>query len=381
MKKFIAIVAAILIAVSASAGTGITGFLPQKTGYKQNFTPDEIADYAFQGAKPDITPSNKFWDDNYEVYASYLKEQIVTWMRAETGNPNLSEAQAEAKFRKMPVRKTTGKVEAIGLSINKATGDILGLDQPIERDPYETVDGLGEYEIYGKKGAMSCVCCNAHLGIEATQDEDEWEQGASKKSSTYKVPSGITSLIINNYNNSSATANPTATATNTPATKGSSDDGTWKDPNNGPDWGWQQKKTVYYCPYCGFSNCDGSCRSMTTTVTTKSGCNNCGTTNTQYEKQMLRNARANTVANYIMPIGNAVLGAFLNSRWQKPPVNNYYNYTINNPNDNDNGGGDGGNLPGTNYPSPNYPNYPDPNGDGGNLPAFNGKKVYNNGLK
>lgn len=190
---------------------------------------------------------------------------------------------------------------------------------------------------------------------------------------TLKVDGAAT---INIYNVNTATANPTATATNTPATKVSSDDGTWKDPNNGPDWGWQQKKTVYYCPYCGFSNCDGSCRSTTTTVTTKSGCNNCGTTNTQYEKQMLRNARANTVANYIMPIGNAVLGAFLNSRWQKPPVNNYHNYTINNPNDNS--GGDGGNLPGTYYPSPNYP---DPNGDGGNLPSFNGKKAYNNGLK
>jgi hypothetical protein len=75
-------------------------------------------------------------------------------MRAEAGDPNLSEEDAEEAFRNLPTRKTVGKVKATGLSINQGTGEILGLAEPIERDPYETVDGKGEYEIYGQTGSV-----------------------------------------------------------------------------------------------------------------------------------------------------------------------------------------------------------------------------------
>lgn len=363
MKKFIAIVAAIVIAVSASyAGTGITGFLPQKTGFKQNFTPDEIADYAFQGAKPDITPSNKFWDNNYADYAAELKNQIVTWMRAEAGDPNLSEADAEEKFRHMPVRKTKGKVKATGLSINQTTGEILGLAQPIERDPYETVDGLGEYEIYGKKGAMSCVCGNTHLGIETAQaDNDEWEKEDNKKSSTtYSVPTGITSLTINNYNNSSATANPTvtasptATATNTPAKVGYVDD------NSDPEPIVVKKPRVVY----------EDDQTTTTTTTRKRGCNDCGN-DSKYivvQEKTTPGQKLFRFGQWLNGAGQAAGSLMYGAAAQQGKLGTKITNVINNfiPGnvDNNDDGGDGGNLPDI----PNDPN--DPNGDGGNLPGI-----------
>jgi hypothetical protein len=369
MKKIIAIIAATLITVSAFAGTGITGFLPQKTGFKQNFTPDEIADYAFQGAKPDITPSNKFWDDNYDVYASYLKDQIVTWMRAESGNTTLSEAKAEAMFRKMPVRKTTGKVEATGLSINQATGEILGLAQPISRAPYETVDGLGEYEIYGKAGVMSCVCCNTHIGIEAIQNEDdEWEEEAPKPdpigSKKFTVPAG-SEITINNYNyayGGDAKAEAKADAKNeSPKVSGYVD--------NNEDPGVVTPKPKYHCPYCGYSNCDGSCYEEELTTTTKkknSGCSDCGVVVYQQKNtpgQKLNNM-FNTLGNMAGGTGQLLDGV---AGIQGKKGGRVYNQIINNlPGNNNNGGdgGDGGNLPADDDTDDGG----DLSGDGGNLP-------------
>lgn len=353
MKKIVTIVAAILIAVSAFAGTGITGFLPQKTGFKKNFTPNQIADYAFDGAKLNITPSNKFWNGNYDVYASYLKDQIITWMRAEANDPDLSEEDAEEMFRNMPTRKTVGKIEATGLSIDQVTGDILGLAQPISRSPYTTTDGRGEYEIYGETGSMSCVCANTHIGIEASQDEWEDEAPAPKKNTSSKkftVPAG-SEIVINNYNyayGGDAKAEAKADAKNeAPKVSG------YVDNNEDP------QPIIRKIPKVVYEEEDDD---ETTTVVKKksSGCNNCTTSDDdKWKKQMLRNARANTVANYIVPVGSAVLGAYLNGKWQKAPVNNYYN-TINNIDQ----GGDGGDLPDGND---------DQGGDGGDIPGDGGK--------
>jgi hypothetical protein len=382
MKKIFTTVFAIaMLLAPAFAGTGITGFLPQKTGFKQNFTPDEIADYAFQGAKPDITPSNKFWSDNYDVYASYLKDQIVTWMRAETGNANLSEAQAETKFRKMPVRKASGMIEATGLSINQATGEILGLAQPIERPPYETTDGLGEYEIYGSKGVMSCVCCNTHLGIETGQTEpDEWEdeapkpdQPAPKKnvdSKKFNVPAG-SEITINNYNyayggdaNADANADAKANAKNE-APKTAYYDGN-EDP--GVVTPKPKPKPSYHCPYCGYSDCDGSCNYSNSGNT---GCNNCNKKGIEVEYivyqqkntpgQKLANG-FNTIANIAGGAGQLMDGIAGIQGKKGVRVFNQITNILPGGNNNDDGG-DGGQLP-TDDPAPQ-----DLNGDGGNLPS------------
>lgn len=334
---------------------GVTGYIPQKTGIKKNFSTDEIADYAFNEEKLDITPSNKFWTSNYSDYADYLKDQIITWMRAEADDPYLSEEDAEAMFREMPTRKAVGKVRSTGLKINQLTGEILGLAETIERDPYLTTDGLGEQEIYGKKGVMSCVCGNTHMGIETTQSDDEWEDEApapkkNTNSKKFTVPAG-SEIVINNYNyayGGDAKAEAKADAKNeAPKVSG------YVDNNEDP------QPIIRKIPKVVYEEEDDD---ETTTVVKKksSGCNNCTTSDDdKWKKQMLRNARANTVANYIVPVGSAVLGAYLNGKWQKAPVNNYYN-TINNIDQ----GGDGGDLPDGND---------DQGGDGGDIPGDGGK--------
>ncbi len=357
MKKIVIIVAAIFIAVSAFAGTGITGFLPQKTGYKKNFTPDQIADYAFDGAKPNIVPSNKFWTNNYTDYAVELKGQIILWMAAESGNADITEDEAEEMFRNMPTRKTVGKVKATGLSINQVTGEILGLAQPIERDPYETVDGKGEYEIYGQTGSMSCVCANTHIGIEASQDEweDEAVSTTTKKSNSYKIPSG-TNLTINitNTANGGAGGTATATATNTP----SKSTGNW-DTNEDPT------VIIKKTPKVVYKEDDNT---TTTVRTKKSGCGDCGNSNgtlivqekTTPGQKLYR--FANTMANLASGTGTLLHGiAGYQGKLGTRIVNNINNFI---PGSSDNPG-DGGDLPS----DPDNPSDGgDLPGDGGNLP-------------
>lgn len=362
MKKIAIFIAVTLFVVSAFAGTGITGFLPQKTGYKKNFTPDQIADYAFDGAKPNIVPSNKFWSTNYADYAAELKNQIMAWMAAESGNADITEDEAEEMFRNMPTRKTVGKVKATGLSINQGNGEILGLAEPIERDPYVTIDGKGEYEIYGETGSMSCVCANTHIGIEASQDE--WENEATstttKKSNSYKIPSG-TNLTINitNTANGGAGGTATATATNTPTKSAGNWDGN-TDP--GPI---RPNKPAYYCPYCGYSDCDGSCRQTTTVNNNRNnGCNDCGnSTKTLVVQQKTTPGqklyRFGTWLNgAAQGAGSLMFGtAALQGKLGTRIINNINNFI---PGSTDDDTGDGGNLP------------DDDTGDGGELPGDGG---------
>lgn len=196
-------------------------------------------------------------------------------------------------------------------------------------------------------------------------------------SKTYTIPTGLTSLTINNYNNSSATANPvvtanpTATATNTPAKVG------YVDSNEDPGVVTPKPKPKYHCPYCGYVDCDGSCyeeEELTTTTKKKknSGCSDCGVVYQQKTTpgQKLNNM-FNTLGNMAGGTGQLLDGV---AAIQGKKGVKVYNQIINNLPDNDDDdddGGDGGQLPEDDTEDDTD------SGDGGNLP----QKKTSNGLR
>lgn len=198
---------------------------------------------------------------------------------------------------------------------------------------------------------------------------------ASTPDKVLKVDGAAT---INFYNfgstaTATATANPTATATNTPSAPKVDPNVSpgWVDPNT-PPAPFRPKKPDYgyTCPYCGYADCDGSCR-VTPADNGRRGCNNCGNSGSNYvvvEQKTTPGQKMyrafNTLANMAGATGTLLHGIAGYQGKLGTRINTYTNVFNQLPGSNtDPGGGDGGNLP---------PDDPGGGGDGGDLPGDGG---------